>query len=658
MGRHIEIVGGEMKGILVPKTATYVSLIELVRSVIGICGLDKTIVMRYVVETGMPPVRIQCDADVKFYIQLEKKDVHVLSKFPITIDVFDESAAEAMTPDVGESNHIDVQPSWEGGQSDEAIQPVNDSNLIILPLHIPSPIVGLDLHNEYGIDKQHQVLNHDLCMAHDDCNAGKLNVADATRHSNEKSFAPSIGAHSIINNIRSQSDNIPSSDSFSGPVVVTDFTLITMHINCIFENKKLLQYHLHHDAMTKHYQFKVKKSNSTLLHVICIDNEGCPWQLRATRMRGSEFFVVKRYDDVHTCSIEIVQGHHRQAKSLMIGECVKTKYLDPTNTSYRPRKIMRDMQAEFGVSFNYLRAWRGKEATLTSLKGDDTESYKCPPVWAEMVKRKNLGSDIHIETDSENCFKYFYMCLAASKHGWPYCRPVIVVDGSALKAKFGGMLLAACGHDANGSIFPLAFANLVYPDPAFGICVQHLAANLKTRYKDFKGPLKTYFDGASRLYLLSEHNRHMESIHSRNADMHRYLVHGDPTKRSCAYSSGRRWFVQRREEALKITSKLAPNAEKLIQTNFSLGLTVTPRSANQFVYSVTNNAAQIFIVDMSERTCICKRFQVDQIPCPHAMAIFHPSGSAKGWDVSEEIRLQIVCNAPTSHAGSSPYLHT
>ncbi|GMN60740.1 hypothetical protein TIFTF001_029839 [Ficus carica] len=316
MGRHIEIVGGEMKGILVPKTATYVGLIELVRSVIGICGLDKTIVMRYVVETGMPPVRIQCDVDVKFYIQLEKKDVHVLSKFPITIDVFDESAAEAMPPDVGESNHIDVQPSWEGGQSDEAIQPANDSNLIILPLHIPSPIVGLDLHNEYGIDKQHQVLNHDLCMAHDDCNAGKLNVADATRHSNEKSFAPS------------------------------------------------------------------------------------------------------------------------------------------------------------------------------------------PPAWAEMVKRKNLGSDIHIETDSENCFKYFYMYLAASKH-----------------------------------------ANLVYPDPAFGICVQHLAANLKTRYKDFKGHLKTYFDGASRLYLLSEHNHHMESIHSRNTDMYRYLVHGDPTKRSCAYSSGRRYAI-------------------------------------------------------------------------------------------------------------------
>ena len=126
--------------------------------------------------------------------------------------------------------------------------------------------------------------------------------------------------------------------------------------------------------MSKHYQFKVKRSNYTLLHMICIDNEICPWQLHATRMKCSELFVVKRYDDVHTCYIEIVQGHHRQAKSRMIGECVKAKYLDLT--SYRPREIIRDMQDEFGVSFNYLRAWRGKEAALTNLRGDDATSYK------------------------------------------------------------------------------------------------------------------------------------------------------------------------------------------------------------------------------------------------------------------------------------------
>jgi hypothetical protein len=265
-------IGGEMKGILVPDNSTYVGLVELVRSVIGIRGTDKNIVMRYGVEPGLPLVRIQCDADVKFYIQLKKKDVHVLSKFPITIDVLDESAAEAMPREVGASNHIDVQRSMEGGQSDEAMQHVNDSP----PPHIPSPTVGLDLHTEYEIEKQYQVLNNDLGTAHDDCNAGKLNVADDAHRSNEKSIAASIGGHSIVNNTGSQYDKVSSSDSVSDGIVVADYTPVTLRINCIFENKKLLQYHLHHDAMSKHYQFKVKRSNSTLLHVICIDNEGCP----------------------------------------------------------------------------------------------------------------------------------------------------------------------------------------------------------------------------------------------------------------------------------------------------------------------------------------------------------------------------------------------
>ncbi|GMN29149.1 hypothetical protein TIFTF001_051706 [Ficus carica] len=660
-----------MKGILVPDNSTYVGLVELVRSVIGIRGRDKNIVMRYGVEPGLPLVRIQCDADVKFYIQLKKKDVRVLSKFPVTIDVLDESAAEAMPAEVGASNHIDVQRSRDGGQSDEAMQHVNDSNTIIPPpLQFPSPIVGLDLHNEYEIEKQDEVMHNDLCTAHDNCNAGEMHDADDSHRSNEKSIAASIGGHSIVNNTRSENDKVSSSDSLSDGVIVADYTPVTMSINCIFENKKLLQYHLHHDAMSKHYQFKVKRSNSTLLHVICIDNEGCQWQLRATRMRGSEMFVVKRFDDVHTCSIEIVQGHHRQVKSWMIGECVKAKYLDPTNILYRPAEIMRDMQDEFGVSFNYLRAWRGKEAALNRLRGDDAESYKVLPAWAEMVMRKNPASDIQIETDSENCFKYFYMCLAASKHGWPYYRPVIVVDGSALKARFGGMLLAACGHDANGSIFPLAFVNHVYPDSAFGICVQHLAANLKTRYKDFKGHLKTYFDGASRSYLLSEFHRHMESIRGLNPDMHRYLVEADPTKWSRAYFNGRRYAI--------MTTNIAESFNNVDRKARLMPVGFLPRPADQFEYAVTSNDGQIWIVDMSERTCTCRRFQVDQIHFPHAMAVcnyrridpynycsnyytkdylyscyadvVHLIGSAEGWDVSDEVSLQIV-NPPTTKLG-------
>ena len=196
------------------------------------------------------------------------------------------------------------------------------------------------------------------------------------------------------------------------------------------------------------------------------------------------------------------------------------------------------------------------------------------------MKKMNPGSDIYLESDSDNRFEYLYMCFAASKSGWPHCRPVIVVDGSALKARYGGKLLIACRHDADGSIFPLAFCitasesnaswewfftklrdsigireelaivadrhkgieraiSIVYPEANFGICVQHLAGNLKQKYKYFKGTLKTYFHGASRAYLVSEFRRHMSSIEFKSPDMHRYLMEADPRKWARAYFNGR-----------------------------------------------------------------------------------------------------------------------
>ena len=51
-------VGGDMKGILVPEAVTFAGLIQLVRNTMGISRPDKMIVMRYVVEPGLPFVRI------------------------------------------------------------------------------------------------------------------------------------------------------------------------------------------------------------------------------------------------------------------------------------------------------------------------------------------------------------------------------------------------------------------------------------------------------------------------------------------------------------------------------------------------------------------------------------------------------------------------
>jgi hypothetical protein len=51
-----------------------------------------------------------------------------------------------------------------------------------------------------------------------------------------------------------------------------------------------------------------------------------------------------------------------------------------------------------------------------------------------------------------------FVSFGASAKGFPYCRPILGLDGTHLKSKYLGILLAATSVDALGQLFPVAFA--------------------------------------------------------------------------------------------------------------------------------------------------------------------------------------------------------
>ena len=58
-------------------------------------------------------------------------------------------------------------------------------------------------------------------------------------------------------------------------------------------------------------------------------------------------------------------------------------------------------------------------------------------------------------------FRRFYVCLGPLKEGYmDGCRPLIGLDGCHLKGPFGGILLIAVGTDANGGMYPIAWAQV------------------------------------------------------------------------------------------------------------------------------------------------------------------------------------------------------
>ncbi|KAK6780354.1 hypothetical protein RDI58_022538 [Solanum bulbocastanum] len=90
------------------------------------------------------------------------------------------------------------------------------------------------------------------------------------------------------------------------------------------------------------------------------------------------------------------------------------KFIDPA-TVYTPKDIAEDMLKLHDVSLTCMQAWRAKEKAIKLVCGDPAESY------AKL---------------SEACIR-----------GWEYCRPVVVVDGTALRGAYGGTMLIASTMD-------------------------------------------------------------------------------------------------------------------------------------------------------------------------------------------------------------------
>ncbi|KAL4011726.1 hypothetical protein IC575_028788 [Cucumis melo] len=71
-----------------------------------------------------------------------------------------------------------------------------------------------------------------------------------------------------------------------------------------------------------------------VLIVRCIDKK-CGWRLRAVRLKDSNIFKIKKYVKVHSCSLEFLNRDHRQAKSWVVGELIKSKFKGPDRI-YKP----------------------------------------------------------------------------------------------------------------------------------------------------------------------------------------------------------------------------------------------------------------------------------------------------------------------------------
>lgn len=276
-------------------------------------------------------------------------------------------------------------------------------------------------------------------------------------------------------------------------------------------------------------------------------------------------------------------------------------------------------------------------------------------------------------------------------------RPVILVDGTTLKSRYGGKLIIATCQDPNIQIYPLAFGVVdsendlsmrwfftklrevisevedlafvtdrgqslinaiaeVFPEAHHGYCMWHIQGNLKTRYRG-QG-IVSLFRKAAEAYSVEECNKFMVEIGNKSFPAWDYLTKMGIEHWARSRFPGRRynlmtsnnveslnalfkkdrelpilamienirtklqqWFHERRTESQNCSSWLAPaQEEKLFKAaEDARRLIVEPLDESRFSVHCARHVA--YIVDLTDNTCTCARFQLESFPCEHAVAV-------------------------------------
>ncbi|XP_050208954.1 uncharacterized protein LOC126659644 [Mercurialis annua] len=668
----------KVKGIIIKEDINFQKLKEMIAGILKVNHWETELEMKYRLEDSYQILEVEDNDSLQFYIELKKKEMRV-TKFPLCV-----------------TNKV-CEEQWQSPEPES----FNSATMIE--------------------GQSENMISSETTM-------DIVKYAEILGEQNSKE--------------EEKAERTPEDIS-----MVTEPSIKDIYVGQIFKDKKIMITSFCFYTIANHFQYKVSKSCPKEYIVNCLD-DNCKWTVRASRDGKTSMFIVRRVNNIHICPPEIRMEDKRQATSSIIGEYIKTKFLD-VKTIYTPSDIIADIQKDFGVILSYNRAWRSKGKALDQIRGNPCDSYSILPKFQHMLLQTNPGSVVDIQT-TDGKFEYVFMALDASIKGWKYCRPVIVVDATFLKSTYRGMLLTASTQDGNGKIFPLAFAVVdsenhasweyffaklletfgrraglcivsdrhdsiseavknIFPEASHGICAYHLLNNVKLKFgkKTNAKALRECFYGAAKSYSVQSFDYFMGQLDDINVAIRPYLEKIGVKKWARSHCKDNRfstmtsniaesmnaaikaarelpvatlleylrfltqkWTYTNRNAAICTMTKLTSKAENDLRDNYAISLRMKASTSVTNVHDV-QDGEKTFIVKLREKNCTCGRFQIDEMPCPHTLAILsslhldpyqycskfftkenllamydgvvYPMPSQNNWDIPTEIeRIEIL----------------
>lgn len=357
-----------------------------------------------------------------------------------------------------------------------------------------------------------------------------------------------------------------------------------------YNNKAELSWNIRMLSIERKFRITVKKSDTKLLVVKCVDGS-CKWMVRAAKKDPScEFFWVTKYINQHTCLYRRVGAP--KASSKVISKLLLENF-GKAGLDMKPDLISTAMKKRYGLDAKYWKIWKSREDARLEVLGSPESSYAQLPVYIHKLKMANPGTITCLEVDDQDRFKYMFLSFGASAKGYEFMRKVVVVDGTFLKGKYPGTLLVATAQDGDSHVYPLAFGIVdsendaswewfftklksvveddprlvmisdrhcsigeaikkVYPSAHHGICTYHLLKNVTGEPGGRK--VRRLVKTASKAYTRAEFNVIFAEIRRQNKAMGVYLEKANALMWSRAYFPGDKYDITTSNSAESINS--------------------------------------------------------------------------------------------------------
>ncbi|KAL5548777.1 hypothetical protein UlMin_004008 [Ulmus minor] len=99
-----------------------------------------------------------------------------------------------------------------------------------------------------------------------------------------------------------------------------------------------------------------------------------------------------------------------------------------------------------------------------------------------------------------------------------------------------------------------------------------------------------------------------------------------------------KWWNKRREMGMSFTSLLTPKREDEIRPRFTESNSLLIQQLNPVTFHVKVPGLEV-VVDTHKMTCTCRAFDIDTLPCVHAITATH---HAPQWNVPDEVSNKVV----------------